>query len=101
MRMATASAQASRPVGVARELWHHRVTGLTRLGWLHREQDRFRGTRVLVGGGHWVYLTPGIGVLVGRGVNVQAEVKVPIYRALSKMQLDSPAIFQVGMSRAF
>jgi len=88
-------------VGVARELGHHRVTGLMRLGWLHRHQDTFRGTRVLVGGGHWMYLTPGIGVLVGRGVNVQAEVKVPIYRALSNMQLDSPAIFQFGISRAF
>lgn len=88
-------------VGVARELWHHRVTGLARLGWLHRAQDRFRGTRVLVGGGHWLYLTPGVGVLVGRGVNVQAEVKVPLHRALSNTQLDSAAIFQFGISRAF
>jgi copper chaperone CopZ len=30
---------------------------------------------VLVGGGNWLYGTPGIGVLVGKGVNVQAEVK--------------------------
>jgi hypothetical protein len=88
-------------VGVARELGHHRVTGLARLGWLHRRQDSFRGTRVLVGGGNWLYLTPGIGVLVGKGINMQAEVKVPLYRSLSNKQLDSPAIFQFGISRAF
>jgi hypothetical protein len=37
------------------------VTGLARIGWLHRQQDVFRGTPVLVGGGDWLYLTPGIG----------------------------------------
>jgi hypothetical protein len=54
-----------------------------------------------VGGGDWLYLTPGIGVPAGKGVNVQAEIKVPLYRALSNQQLDSRAIFQFGISRAF
>jgi hypothetical protein len=71
------------------------------VGWLHRQQDTFRGTRVLVGGGNWLYVTPGIGVLVGKGVNVQAEVKLPLYRSLPNKQLDSSAIFQFGISRAF
>ena len=88
-------------VGVARELGHHRITGLARVGWLHRQPDTFRGTRVLVGGGNWLYVTPGIGVLVGKGVNVQAEVKLPVSRSLSNRQLDSSAIFQFGISRAF
>lgn len=87
--------------GAARELGLPRLTGLTRLGWLHRRQDVFRGTRVLVGGGNWVYLTPGIVALVGKGVNLQAEVKVPLYRSLTNKQLDSPAVFQFGISRAF
>jgi hypothetical protein len=56
---------------------------------------------VLVGGGNWLYLTPGVGVLVGKGINAQAEIKVPLYRALSNKQLDSPAVFQFGVSRAF
>jgi hypothetical protein len=94
-------ASAETNVGVARELGHHRITGLARVGWLHRQQDTFRGTRVLVGGGNWLYVTPGIGVLVGKGVNVQAEVKLPLYRSLSNKQLDSSAIFQFGISRAF
>jgi hypothetical protein len=72
-----------------------------RASWLHREQDVFRGTSVLVGGGDWIYFTPGVGVLVGKGVNVQAEVKLPLYRSLSNKQLDSRAVFQVGVSRAF
>ena len=94
-------ASAETNVGLARELGHHRLTGLVRMGWLHRRQDAFRGTRVLVGGGNWLYVTPGVGVLVGKEVNVQAEVKVPIYRSLANKQLDSPAIFQFGVSRAF
>jgi hypothetical protein len=72
-----------------------------RLGWLHRQQDVFRGRRVLVGGGNWLYATPGVGILVRRGVNVQAEVKLPIHRSLWNKQLDSSAIFQLGISRAF
>jgi hypothetical protein len=94
-------ASAETNAGVARKLGHHRITGLARLGWLHRQQDTFRGTRVLVGGGNWLYLTPGAGVLVGKGINVQAEIKVPLHRSLANKQLDSAAIFQFGISRAF
>lgn len=94
-------ASAETNFGLARELGHHRVTGLARIGWLHRRQDTFRGTQVLVGGGNWLYVTPGIGVLVGKGINMQAEVKVPVYRSLSNKQLDSSAILQFGISRAF
>jgi hypothetical protein len=32
---------------------------------------------------------------------VQAEVKLPLYRSLANKQLDSRAIFQFGVSRAF
>ena len=87
--------------GTATELGHHRLIGFGRLGWLHREQDVFNGTRVLVGGGEWLYLTPGVAVQVGKGVNVQAEIKIPVHRALKNTQLDSKAIFQLGVSRAF
>jgi hypothetical protein len=87
--------------GVARTLWTHRVVGFGRLGWLHRQQDSFEGTPVLVGGGDWIYLTPGVAVVAGKGLNLQAEVKLPVYRALANRQLDSSAIFQFGFSRAF
>ena len=68
---------------------------------MHRQQDVFRGTPVLVGGGNWLYVTPGAAVQVGGGVNVQVEVKLPVYRALANKQLDSHAVFQLGVSRAF
>ena len=87
--------------GLARELGTHRVSAFMRLGWLHREQDVFDGTPVLVGGGHWMYLTPGIAAQIGRGFSAQAEVKLPIHRALANRQLDSRAIFQFGVSRSF
>jgi hypothetical protein len=94
-------ASAETNFGMARELGHHRLTGLARIGWLHRRQDTYQGTPVLVGGGNWLYFTPGIGLLVGKGINVQAEVKIPVHRSLSNKQLDSRAIFQFGVSRAF
>lgn len=87
--------------GTARYTRIRKIGVFGRLSWLHRQQDVFRGTPVLVGGGNWIYLTPGVGVLVGKGVNVQAELKLPLYRSLSNKQLDSRAIFQVGVSRAF
>ena len=87
--------------GLSRQLWTHRVVGYGRLGWLHRQHDVFNGTRVLVGGGNWLYVTPGVAVLIGKGLQAQAEVKLPAYRSLSNRQLDSSAIFQFGVSRAF
>ena len=56
---------------------------------------------VLVGGGNWLYATPGIAILAGRGLNVQAEVKLPVYRSLANTQLDFSAILQIGVSRSF
>lgn len=87
--------------GLARELGTHRLTGFARVGWLHRSQDVFNSTPVLVGGGNWLYITPGLAAQVGKGVNVQAEVKLPAYRSLANRQLDSRAVFQFGVSRSF
>lgn len=87
--------------GGARELGTSRVNALVRIGWLHRQQDTFNGTPVLVGGGNWIYVTPGIAAQVGKGINVQAEIKLPVYRALANRQLDSRAVLQFGISRAF
>ena len=33
--------------------------------------------------------------------NIQAEVKLPVHRSLANRQLDSSAIVQFGVSRAF
>lgn len=87
--------------GAARVLGSSRLVGFGRLGWLHRRQDVFDGTPVLVGGGDWLYVTPGVVVQVGRGFNAQAEVKLPVYRHVANRQLDSRAVLQVGLSRVF
>jgi hypothetical protein len=86
--------------------WAHtvrtsRVMAYGRADWLHREQDRFNGVPVLVGGGNWLFLSPGVAVMVGKGINVQAEARLPVYRRLTNRQLDSSAILQFGVSRAF
>lgn len=39
--------------------------------------------------------------MVGKGVNVQAEVKILVHRSLANRQLDSSAILQLGVSRTF
>ena len=87
--------------GWAHYVGTHRIMAFGRFDWLHRQQDIFNGTPVLVGGGNWVYLTPGIGVMVGKGLNVQMDVKLPAYRRLANRQLDSSVIFQLGLSRSF
>jgi hypothetical protein len=87
--------------GWAHTMRSHRVMGYARVDWLHREQDVFDGTPVLVGGGNWIYATPGAAVMIGRGINVQADVKIPLYRHLANRQLDSRAVFQLGVSRSF
>jgi hypothetical protein len=88
-------------IGWAHAIGTHRVLGYARMDWLHREQDVFNGTPVLVGGGYWIYASPGVGVMLGKGISVQAEVKLPVYRQLANRQLDSRAIFQFGLSRGF
>lgn len=87
--------------GIAREVFTTRISTFARLGWLHREQDEFRGIPILVGGGNWLYISPGAAVQVGKGINVQAEVKLPVLRSLANKQLDSGAIFQFGINRSF
>ena len=88
-------------VGTARYTRVRKIGVFARGSWLHRQQDVFRGTPVLVGGGDWIHFTPGVGVLVGKGLNVQAEVKLPVHRWLPNRQLDSRAVFQLGLSRSF
>ena len=87
--------------GWARTLGTHKAMAYGRLDWLHRAQDFFNGTPVLVGGGDWLYASPGLAVIVAKNINVQAEVKLPLYRNLANRQLDSRAIVQIGISRTF
>jgi hypothetical protein len=73
----------------------------SRVSFLGDEPCAFEGIPVLVGGGDWLYVTPGLGALAGKRINVQAEIRLPAHRSLSDRQLDSPAVFQLGMSRTF
>jgi hypothetical protein len=75
--------------------------GSRRRAWTRRHDGRRLGMPVLVGGGNWLYLTPGVAVMVGKGFNVQADVRLPVWRDLANRQLDSHAIWQLGLSRSF
>jgi hypothetical protein len=78
----------------------HNVIAIVRLGWLHREQDVFEGTPVLVGGGNWITLAPALALGFG-SFTVQAELKLPLWRSLANRQLDSAHVLQLGVVKAF
>jgi hypothetical protein len=82
--------------GASREVRWHSLVVLGRVSWLHREQDVFDGTPVLVGGGDWLTIAPGAAVQIGP-LTVQGEVRVPLYRSLDNRQLDSSKSFQLGV----
>jgi len=81
--------------GASREIKLHQIVAIGRVSWLHREQDVFQGTPVLVGGGDWIHVAPALAFGLGP-VTAQIEYKVPLYRHLANRQLDSSHSFQVG-----
>ncbi|MEX2270966.1 MAG: hypothetical protein WD690_05820 [Vicinamibacterales bacterium] len=91
-------------IGGARELrqagFGHNIVGIVRLGWLHRAQDVFEGTPVLVGGGDWITIAPALAIAIGK-FTAQAEVRIPLVRSLANRQLDASHAFQVGLVRSF
>lgn len=91
-------------VGGSRELRQaglgHNAIGIVRLGWLHRNQDVFESTPVLVGGGDWLTVAPSLAAAFG-SLTVQAEVKFPIWRSLANRQLDSARLLQLGVMKSF
>ena len=90
--------------GASRELrqsgFGHNMIAILRAGWLHREQDVFEGTPVLVGGGDWITLSPALAVSFGTWT-LQGEIKLPMWRSLDNRQLDSSRTFQIGIVKAF
>jgi hypothetical protein len=83
-------------VGASREVKWEPLIAIVRIGWLHRNQDVFKGTPVLVGGGNWITLSPAVSLGLGP-VTVQGEIKLPLYRNLANRQLDSARSFQLGL----
>ncbi len=87
-------------IGAAREVKWESLIAIARLGWLHRRQDVFEGTPVLVGGGDWITVTPAVawGFL---GFTAQGELKIPVWRSLDNRQLDAESVLQLGIVRRF
>ena len=85
--------------GASREIRWHSLVAIGRLSWLHREQDVFEGVPVLVGGGDWLALAPGVAIGLGK-CTIQAEINL-IYRSLANRQLDSSWQLQLGFVRSF
>ena len=86
--------------GASREIRWHWLSALGRFSWLHRSQDVFEGVPVLVGGGDWLALAPGVALSFGK-TTIQGEVKLPLHRSLANRQLDSSWQAQVGFVQSF
>jgi hypothetical protein len=86
--------------GAAREIRWHSLVAIGRLSWLHREQDVFQGVSVLVGGGDWIAFAPAVAIGIGEST-LQAELRLPLYRALANRQLDSSWLMQLGVTHRF
>ena len=82
--------------GASREVGWHNLIAIGRVSWLHRERDVQEGTPVLVGGGDWVSLAPGVALAIGK-LTFQAELRFPVYRSLANRQLDAARAFQAGV----
>ena len=82
--------------GASREILRDWFVVMGRLSWLHRKQDTFNGTPILVGGGDWIYFAPALSITRGP-VTFQTEAKFPLHRSLDNRQLDAARAFQVGM----
>jgi hypothetical protein len=85
--------------GAAREIRWHPFVGIVRMSWLHRNQDVFEGTPVLVGGGDWISIAPAAALQIGT-MTVQAEIKWPLFRSTANRQLDAARSFQIGLTWA-
>jgi hypothetical protein len=83
--------------GVSREVKWDQLVVIGRLSWLHREQDVFHGTPVLVGGGNWLAFAPSVSYTMDK-LTLQTEFRLPLYRSLDNRQLDSSWTFQLGAS---
>ncbi len=83
--------------GVSREVKWEPLVVIGRLSWLHREQDVFQGTPVLVGGGNWLAFAPSVSYTMDK-LTLQTEFRIPLYRSLDNRQLDSSFTFQLGAS---
>jgi hypothetical protein len=83
--------------GASREVKWENLVVIGRLSWLHREQDVFEGTPVLVGGGDWLALAPAVSFTLDK-LTLQSEFRLPLYRSLDNRQLDSSWTFQLGAS---
>lgn len=63
--------------------------------------DEFRGDDVGVGGGKWIYVTPGLAWDVSESVTVDAGVRLTAMRDADTKIVDSRAAFQLGVTVRF
>lgn len=69
--------------------------------FLRVERDEIDGDRVAVGGGSWVYVTPGLSFDVSDRVTLDASVRLTAWRDTETKLTDSDAAFQVGLTCRF
>lgn len=66
--------------------------------FLRIERDEIDGERVAVGGGKWVYVTPGLSYDLSDRLTVEASVRLTAWRDTETKLTDADAAFQVALT---
>jgi len=66
--------------------------------FLRNERDEIDGERVAVGGGKWIYLTPGLAYDLSDRLTVEASVRLTAWRDTETKLTDADAAFQVALT---
>lgn len=72
---------------------------------LHRTKDRMNGEKFENSGGNWIYLIPGTRLALGgkgiHGLQISAEIEIPIHQSVKGIQLTGDWTFRTGLSYGF
>jgi len=77
------------------------LRGSLALSYLRARRDSFRGDPVAVGGAWWVYATPGLALDLGRGVTLDAGVRLTLVRRTETKLSDSARALVLGLTLRF
>lgn len=78
-----------------------RLTGGLAVTHQRVERDTYRGDRVAVGGGRWVYVTPSLRYAFTDRLAVDLSVRVAVWRDVETKLSDSRSAVQLGLELAF
>ena len=93
-------ARASVDLGYRRE-FGAALAGMLQLNLLFKDRDKGSQAEPANSGGTFVYVSPGVGYLVGKSVQVYGFVQLPLYQYVNGVQLVADWALAAGVSTRF